>query len=502
VTRVARHLVRSTASNLAGQGVVVCVWFAVTPFVVHELGATRYGLWALVGSLIAYGDLLDLGVGPAVTKYVAELRARDEPAEASALIATALWIYSAVGVLVLAASVPVALVFPDLFDIAGPVRSDARWVVFLTALALAVKLPAATAYAVLRGLQRFDLVNLISVGATVVQAGATVGVLLLGWGVVGVAMVTAPLTLLTQIPMQIAVRRAAPELRFGFRGAQRRLVSSVGSFSLSLFVSNAAGVVKTKTDEIVIAAALPLASVAPYSIARRVSELPALVTYQFNRVLFPLASELHGERRRDELRELFVAATRVTIALFVPISAALIVFAGPFLNAWVGAGYGRDVDVAVILLAAAMLEMSKWPAVSLLQGTDGHRSIAFFSGAGALLNLGLSIALVRGVGVVGVALGTLVASAAEAALVIPFGLRRYNVSASAFARHVLAPALLPSVPALAVLLGIRASLHPSTIVGIVSAGLLGAVVYAIGYLAFSAGPRERTAVRQLARVRR
>ena len=51
---------------------------------------------------------------------------------------------------------------------------------------------------------------------------------------------------------------------------------------------------KTKTDEIVIAGALPVATVAPYSIARRVADLPTILTYQFIRILFPLASGLHG----------------------------------------------------------------------------------------------------------------------------------------------------------------------------------------------------------------
>ncbi|HEY8765072.1 MAG TPA: hypothetical protein VIM18_12830, partial [Solirubrobacteraceae bacterium] len=59
---------RSTASNVAGQVVVLGVWFALTPFMVHRLGAANYGLWVLVASLVAYGNLLDLGVGAAVTK--------------------------------------------------------------------------------------------------------------------------------------------------------------------------------------------------------------------------------------------------------------------------------------------------------------------------------------------------------------------------------------------------------------------------------------------------
>jgi O-antigen/teichoic acid export membrane protein len=498
MSAIARHMVRSTASNLAGQLFVLATWFVLTPFVVHELGATKYGLWVLVASLVAYGDLLDLGVGAAVTKYVAELRPRGKSEEASALIATALWIYCAVGLLVIAASVPLTLVFPDLFHIAGPLRDDARWVVFLTGLALGVKLPAATAYAVLRGLQRFDLVNMISVCSTLVQAASTVAVLLLGWGVVGLAALVVPLTLLTQIPMQIVIRRVAPDLRLGWRGAHTRLVRTVASFSFALFVSNSAGVVKTKTDEIVIARALPLATVAPYSIARRLSELPTILTYQFVRLLLPLASELHGARQAERIRALYVASMRVTLALFVPVATALMILAGPFLDAWVGARYAGDADVAVILLGAAMLDMAMWPAASLLQGTNGHRLLAVFGSASALLNLGLSIALVRSVGVVGVALGTLIAAAVEVAVVVPFGMRRHGIPTATMVRGALLPGLLPAVPAVVVLFTLRAALAPSTLVSVIAVGAAGGLVYAGGYLSFPASALERTALWQLA----
>jgi O-antigen/teichoic acid export membrane protein len=509
MSAIARHLLRSTASNVVGQLAVLAVWFALTPFVVHQLGATSYGLWVLVASLIAWGNLLDLGVGAAVTKYVADLRARGRSDEESCLVATALRMYCALAMLVITASVPFAFAFPGLFRISPEQQSDARWVVLLTGVALALQLPATTAHAVLRGLQRFDLINFIAIAATLAQAAATVAVLLLGGGVVGLAAIAAPLTVLTQVPMLVVIRRVAPDLRFGLRGAQRRAVSTVVSFSASLVVINGAGVAKTKTDEIVIAGALPLASVAPYSIARRVSELPTLLTYQFVRVLFPLASELHGVGDTARLRALYIGGTRLTLALFVPLAIGLIVLADPFLTAWVGEGFAGDAHIAVILLAAGMLDIAMWPAASMLQGTNGHRPLALFGGASALLNLGLSVALVGSMGVTGVALGTLVAAGLEVLVVVPFAMRRYGVGARPMIWEALAPGLLPAVPAVAALFALRAALAPSSLAAVVLVGALGGLVYAVGYLSFSASAAERIALwrvalgtRELARARR
>jgi O-antigen/teichoic acid export membrane protein len=494
----ARHLLRSTASNVAGQVVVLGVWFGLTPFMVHRLGATDYGLWVLVASLIAYGNLLDLGVGAAVTKYVAEFRARGRSEEASALIATALSIYSVVGLLIVLASAPFALVFPHLFNIAPGQESEARSVVFLTGLALAVKLPTTTAYAVLRGLQRFDLNNLISVSATLVQAAATITVLLLGGGVVGLAALIIPLTLLTQIPMLGVIRHIAPDLRFGLRGAQRRLVRTVASFSTSLVVINAGGIVKTETDQVVIGAALPLSTLAPYSLAQRISLLPTMLTYQFVRVLFPLASELHGITDRARLRALYVGSTRLALALFVPVGAGLMVLAQPFLTAWVGESFAGDANIAVILIAAGFFDMPMLPAASMLMGTDAHRPLALFVGGSALLNLGLSVALVGSMGVTGVALATLIATGLQAFVVTPFAMRRYDVPLTTLASEALMPGLLPAVPAVLTLFALRAVLDPSSLVAVLAVGAIGGLVYAAGYLSFSASASERLALRRVA----
>ena len=489
-----RHLLRSTASNVAGQVVLLGVWFALTPFIVHELGAAPYGLWVLVASVVAYGNLLDLGVGAAVTKYVADLLARERPDEASAVIATALAMYCVLGVFVIAATVPFAVAFPDLFSIPPGQRDDARWVVLLTGGALAFQLPATTALAVVRGLHRFDLLNVISVGATLVQAGATVVVLLLGGGVVGLAAINLPLAVLTQIPMVLVIRRTAPSLRFGLRGARRGLVREVASFSASLAVSNGAGIVKFKTDEIVIASSLPLATVAPYALARRLSEIPTLLAYQFVRIIFPLASGLHATGDAARLRALYVGSTRVALALFVPIALGLVVLVEPFLTAWVGARYASEASIAVILIAAGLLDMAMWPAASMLMGSNKHRLLAVFSGGSALLNLGLSVTLVGHLGVTGVALGTLIATGLEALIVVPYAMWRHDVRVSSLIREALAPALLPALPAAVTFVALRGAVHPSSLLAITAVGAVGGLAYAAGYLAFPASADERRMV--------
>jgi O-antigen/teichoic acid export membrane protein len=491
---IRRYLVVSTLSNYAGQIVTTGVWFALTPFILHRLGPTQYGLWALVASFVAYGQLLDFGIGAAVTKYVAELRARDDPDEASRVVATALRLYVAIGSAAAALSVPFGLIAPTILNLPADRHATLSWLVILSGIGVGIQLPASTSYAVLRGLQRYDLINLISALAMLAVGLATVAVLLLGGGVVGMVAIGIPLTLFWQLPTIFLVRRIAPELRFGWRGARRELVRTVASFSWAVFVSNTAGRVKTKTDEVVIAAVLPIAQVTPYAVARRVSDLPELTSYQFVRVLMPLASSLHGEEDHDRLRRLYVASTRFALAIFVAVGGGLVVLAGPLLAAWLGDEYADSAHLVLILTAAGMLDIVLWPAASVLQGMGRHRPTAVFAAAGAGLNLGLSILLIHRMGITGVALGTLIATAVEVLVFLPYAMSLNRVPVRTVAADILAPALAPGVLMLAALLSLRELLEPSSLLAVAGLGAAGVLLYAFGFLSFSVNRRERQAV--------
>lgn len=490
-----RHLLTSTFANYAGQIVILLVWFFLTPFILDRIGATQYGLWVLVASFLAYGKLFDIGVNDAIVKYVAEHRARGDSETASSLIATALWIYAALGAVVLVLGVALAPVLVGAFNVPDFEFDTAVWLVRITALGLAIELPAGAAFAVLQGLHRFDLMNLIGSAAMLTLAAGTVVVLLLGGGVLGMAAITIPLTLLWQVPAILAIRRTAPDIRFGLRGARRENLRSVASFGTALFGLSLAGTVKTKTDEIVIGASLPVAAVAPYSIARRLSELPEMLTFQFAKVLMPLSSRLHAEGRSELLRGIFVNSSRLTLGVFLATGVPIIIFARALLLAWVGEPYAEDAIIVVILTCAGLAEVAMYPAVFMLQGMDRHRPLVVFAVASAALNLVLSVILVQSLGVKGVAIGTLVATGLEMLVVLPFALRANQVRLLPFAREALAPALLSALPATAILLGLRELIAPATLFAIALSSLVGVVVYAACFLAFPQARRERAMLR-------
>jgi O-antigen/teichoic acid export membrane protein len=457
-------------------------------------------MWVLVGSLVSYGSLLDFGIASAITKYVAEFRARGDYEESHRLVATALWLYTASGLVAIILGAIFAPISPYLFNVPPEQTTIFSWLVFLSGVGLGISLPCATTIAVLRGLQRFDLINVIGICGMLLYGVATVIVLLLGGGLLGMAVVSILVNLFMQIPAVWLIRRNAPLLHFGWCGARRSYLHTVASFSSALFVINIAGQLQTKTDEIVIGIALPVSNVTPYSIAHRLSELPQMLTDQFMKLIMPLASQLHSENDQGRLRQLYIISTRLTLASFLPLGLGVIILAKPFLTAWVGVAYAPYSGLVVLLIIASLMDTLMWPASAILQGIFRHRLLALSALASGLANLALSIVLVRPLGLAGVALGTLIPTTIESLFfVIPYTLRIVGIDLRTSLKKMFLPALVPAVLMVFVLTGLRELLRPTSIISILAIGGAGFVVYSLAYLSMSASSQERRMFLDLAR---
>src|SRR5213078_2168691 len=106
-------------------------------------------------------------------------------------------------------------------------------------------------------------------------------------------------------------------------------------------------------------------------------------------------------------------SSRLTLAIFIPVGCVLAVLTRPILTAWVGAAYADYAHLVIILTLAGLINTSMWPAASILQSMSRHRPLAAMSLGSGLVNVALSIALVHRFGLTGVALGTLIPTAAE-----------------------------------------------------------------------------------------
>jgi O-antigen/teichoic acid export membrane protein len=462
------------------------------PFMVGYLGDPDYGLWILVGSVVAYGSLLDFGIAAAVTKYVSEYRVLNKPDETRRLIASALWLYFFIGGAIVLACILIAPWFPVWFELDEKQHQTARWLVILVGTGIGLSIPFAASLAVLKGLQRFGITSFLGTTRYILFALGTIAVLLNGGGLLQIAVVQIVSMTLIQIPAVWWLYRLAPEYKFGFRGASIAGLKQLISFSWPLFFVSIGGRLQSRTDEIVIGARLPVGVITPYSLALRLARIPQMLAEQFIHLVLPIASELHAEDKSERLGLALIIGTRLTFAVFLSFGVLLAFLAAPILTLWVGSAYAEYANLVWILVTALLFDTAQWPAALVLQGMNRHRIFAFTSVATGIANVGLSIALIPHFGLMGVALGTLIPAAIEFSLVIlPYAFHVVGINPGRFIRQTLFPALAPSVAMLAFMALISTGVETWSGVLLISAGVAGTCVYAVIYLLIPANSAER-----------
>jgi O-antigen/teichoic acid export membrane protein len=494
-----RGAVRNTALNGLSRIVSIVTSFLLTPVILHVVGTQAFGLWVLIGSVVAYGSLLDLGIGGALTKYVAEHQARDEARASRQTIATGLRLYLVLGAVMAVAGIALAPLVPSLLAIPPDAAGLAVVTTAIMAIGLGIAIPCTTATAVLRGLHRYDIAAAIAIVGSLLSVASTLVALAAGWGIVGVVGLGIPIPITTQVLAVAAIRKIAPDLLTGPRdnapGTGRRIIG----FSWPLLLLDVAGRLQSKSDEIVVGVVLSLGSVAPYALGRKLSTIPRLIAEQFAMLLLPLASELNARDERARLQTLYLSGVRISLAIALPLTGCLVLLAGPILAVWVGAGFDTAAPIVVILAIAAVVDLSLWPAGFVLQGIARHRWLGPISLASGLANLALSVALARPYGIIGVAIGTLVPTTIEAVLLLtPFTLRTLDIAPGRFVAQSLLPAIAPAVPMLLVLGVLMQALAPTSIPAIAALVVLAHVVYGLVYLVGGPAAPERAVLRDLA----
>lgn len=450
-TTARRTLVINAVASALGFTAQLVVAFFLSPVLVHGLGDTRYGVWSLVESILAYLVLLDLGVAASVVRYVARFEAKGDIDRVNRIVSTSLSIFGVAGALGLALAAVIAYAVLPRFDMPAELAGEARGLLLLLGVNLGIGLPLSVFPAVLDGLGRYVVPVSIRTTGLIVRSAALVVVVRSGGGLVPLGSAITICTVLENLAMAGAAWAYLPRLRFGMRLVDRETFRTIRGYTADAALAMLAGRISFQTDAIVIGWFLAPEFITFFAIAGRLVEYAKGALRSVTATLTPAFSVLEAHGDAGAIRRMFLQATRYALWLVLPVEVGLLVLGRPFLARWMGPEYvARSYPVLVILAVPLGLAMSQSVTSRVLYGTSRVRWYARAVMAEAVANLVLSVALVRGWGIEGVALGTAVPNVLLNVLLVVYICRLLGVRVRDYLRaSFLAPATTAAALALA-----------------------------------------------------
>jgi O-antigen/teichoic acid export membrane protein len=459
-----RRAVINVVSSWGTLFLSAAISFFLAPFVVNSLGTTAYGAWALLGSLVGYLGLVDLGVRGAVTKYVATYHAAGSHAEASRITSAGLLFFSLASAVVLVGSGIAALGLDRMFQIPVELVDEARVAVLITGLTLAVSIIGGVFGGVVVALQRFDALNAIEVIATVVRAAATVWVLRRGGSLVALAQVQLWTTFARSLVHAVLALRLYPGLRVRLRGAWG-LVPKVVSFGVVSTVLHLSSAVMNYSDSIIIGYFLPLEGITFFSIATTLVGYAKTVVSGVSQTVAPVASSLEGSGEMARVGGLMLTSGRFATLAVMPILATFVVRGHTFVALWMGEAFAAPAGPVLVMLSIGLWAASSFQVLtSTMIGIERHGGMVAAFVIEAVANLVLSIGLVQVMGLPGIALGILLP---RLAITLGFGpayaRRVLGTRISAYGWHTLVRPVLAMVPFAAASLALELWWRPASL---------------------------------------
>jgi O-antigen/teichoic acid export membrane protein len=307
--------------------------------IIANVGLDGYGIWALLFSLCYVVTASDLSLGWTYSKLTAELDARKEPLLLNELIGSGMLV--AGGFSSLLFSVVWAghsWILPTL-GVAGPIVEPAAQALFVLILANLVHATLGSAAHVLTGLQRVDLRYLATLTGSAIDFAATLSLLFLGLGLVGMAMGFLIGQVVSAVVAWNLCRRLRPELRL----SRVRLARASARHVLSLAI-RFQGLVAVRTllfhvSRFSISALCGTEALGAFHLATRLVHFAVAPATSVVAPLLPAFAKLRAGEERERWNELFVRASKaVALSAAVPLC-FVAAFAASILFAWTGEAY-------------------------------------------------------------------------------------------------------------------------------------------------------------------
>ena len=394
--------------GLLQQVASAAVNFLITPIIVNGLGSELYGAWQIINqtiNLLAVSDLRPLSAlkfSLATKQHVDDDDAKLRQIGAAIAIWVRMLPLVAAGGLLLVAFAPFYIKTSSEF--VGIVRLALGLAVLNLVLSTLTSIPATVLRSMNLTYKGAGYVAMTSVVMGICQAIAV----WLGFGLPGVVLATLIGNVLGGVAQYVVTTRWVPWFRLRGKSPQKVEVSSLMRFSVWVVISALAVQFLLSADYILIGIVLSPVGVTVYSLTKIVVDKFSSIYLGLLSSSLPSFGDLVGRDDRATILQVRRQMSLFSLFAMMVIGSGVILLNQDFMALWLGTAQYAGDTVNLLLVLAATFGMLNRVDSMVIDSTMkiSHKTIALLVAGG--INILLGLLLMPSLGLVGMAVGTLV----------------------------------------------------------------------------------------------
>ncbi len=478
------------------------------PLLLKQLGKEGYGVWVLVGHIIAYLAILDLGVGSSIGRFVAKYTAKNDWDNTSGIINSSIFLFLLSSILIILVTLVLWPNFSRYFNFSQEYHQAGKWLIVMTGLGVAFNLPLRIGHGMLEGTHCFHLLYIYRALGALLKL--VLLVVLFGFmkqkSLVLLAVIFLVTSILPNLVMCFSGYRRLEGLSFGRKYIQRRHLSEIFSLGTSSLLITIANLLLNQGQVIAIGKIVGTDSVAIYAIPIMLLTYGSMVLAYIVAAFKPLASHTQALDKSAQLQSLSFKGTKILFILSLCIAILAIVFGKSFLKLWLFSTELRPGDytmiyyVLVIMVSGFALGAPQFITSKMLTGVDKHWFVAIVSFVTSLIGLIVGITLMKttDLGLYGMALGWMMILLLKGVVIFPVAARYFlKINLWDYFINAYWPPLKAAAILAVVACGLYAIFPKMTILVLVFSVLISLIIYAMSVFFVCLDNREKEIVRNL-----
>ena len=377
----------------------------LTPLYLHFLGVEEYGFYQYVFSIAAYAVILDFGISSVINKFAIEYREKNDKAGEENVMFYTL-VFAAGSVLLIAlAGLILGFAAPVVFGEAVASRlSLTRWLLFFMIAELVMLMFQHFFEGVILSEERYVTHRGVALAQVVLRAAFTVAFILAGMGVMSIALGNF-FGVGVCLAYEIYYCKAKLHLKVRYHGYNPRLIRDIAKLSIALCLQSVVEYMNSSVSQYVLGRSLSTAAVTIFSIALTFSSFFDEIPTVIQRLYLPQVVKLvAGGADGEKLTDFVIKPGRVQFSLVGGILGGFILFGRQFITMWTGEETLDAWLIGLFLMVPSVLPLIQNVCLSILTAMNKRMFRSYALCGTAILNLLLSVILVRYIGIFGAAI--------------------------------------------------------------------------------------------------
>lgn len=391
----------------------IVVGLITVPLMTHFMGTSEYGLYELMGSLIAYMSVMDFGLSSTITRYYSQAIARKDEKGKQNILALSGMIYMGIAVLTVIVGIVIYHCLDPLYShsLTAQELMSCKRIFIVLIVNMTVTIPANLFIAVLTSQERFIFLRGVTMFSQALQP--------VGYVIALCFVPTAFAICVVQTAFNFAVVALNGfhcvhnvKMKIHLYSFDKPLVKDMLRFAFFIFLNTVIDQLYWKTDIIILGAVIGTGATGIYGIASRINTMYTNFSATVNSVFLPQISKVVATS--DDMRPvnaIFKKVGRIQFLVMSLILSGFICYGRQFLWLWAGEKYTAAQKteayyICLVVMIPLIIPLIQNIGITIIQAMNKHafRSIVYI--IIALANVVASIPLAKQFGGLGCAIAT------------------------------------------------------------------------------------------------